>query len=448
STVEDMKAAIEAANAAFTHSRWSSEVQFRSSILAKLSRFLASSNLEHAATILTRECGKPFKYNLTEYTNLSSVIENAAFKAKFLTGTTTNASSSVTDITLREPVGVVGIIVPWNAPISLLGRSIAPALAAGCTVVIKPASATAGATMELMKLLSLFNDLPKGVVNCVCGSGATVGSELASNKRVDMISFTGDVHTGKEILKLAANNVKKVSLELGGKSPNIVFGDGNFEKVAKASVSGACLFHAGQICFASTRILVERTHHDEFIRAFRSTVEKMKIGHGLDPNSEIGPVVSRAQLEHVMEYIETGKKESKLVMGGHKLEGTVYSGGNFIEPTLFDDVPTSSKIAQDEIFGPVVTVTSFDTIDEAVRLANDTAYGLSAMMWTNDLTKAIVAAKSTRAGMVWINSQPRGSGYFNSSGIVGSAYKESGIGSMGSVEEYTLLKRIHVELPS
>jgi len=446
SSVEDMKAAIEAANRAFQNSKWATDVQFRTTILAKLARYLGATKMEDAASILTRECGKPFKYNLIEYTKLPSVVENAAFKARFLMGSVTNSSGDEVDLAMREPVGVVGIIVPWNAPISLLGRSLAPALAAGCTVVIKPASATAGGTMELIRILSKFPDIPKGVINCVCGSGSTVGAELASNKNVEMVSFTGDLSTGKEILRLAANNVKKVSLELGGKSPNIVFGDGDFQKVAKDSVSGACLYHAGQICFASTRILVEKSHHDDFVRAFQATTAKMKVGHGLDPASEIGPVVNKTQLGRVMEYIEQGKKDAKLVMGGGRLTGEQYDKGNFVEPTLFDDVPMDSKIAQDEIFGPVVTVTPFVDLDEAISLANDTVYGLSAVIWTNDLSKAIRAAKRTKAGMVWVNSEPKGSGYFNSYGIVGSAYKESGIGSMGSVEEYTLLKRIHISL--
>ena len=444
SSIDDMKAAIEAARRAFQNSRWSSDVQYRTGVLAKLAKYLASTKMEDAATVLTRECGKPFKYNLVEYTKLPAVVENAAFKARFLMGTSTNSSADEIDLALREPVGVVGIIVPWNAPISLLGRSLAPALAAGCTVVIKPASATAGGTMELIKILGSFPDLPKGVINCVCGSGSTVGAELASNRDVEMISFTGDLGTGKEILRLAANNVKKVSLELGGKSPNIVFGDGDFQKVAKDSVSGACLYHAGQICFASTRILVEKSRHDEFVRAFQATTAKMKVGYGLDPASEIGPVVSKGQLGRVMEYIEEGKKEAKLVMGGNRLTEEPYASGNYVEPTLFDEVPMDSKIAQEEIFGPVVTVTPFEDLDEAMSLANDTVYGLSAVIWTNDLSKALRAAKRTRAGMVWVNSEPRGSGYFNSYGITGSAYKESGIGSMGSVEEYTLLKRVHI----
>jgi betaine-aldehyde dehydrogenase len=448
STVDDLKAAIEAASHAFENSKWSTDTQFRTATLAKLSRYLAATSMEEAASILTRECGKPFKYNLTEYTNLPAVVENAAFKARFLMGTVTNTNQSAMDLALREPVGVVGIIVPWNAPISLLGRSLAPALAAGCTVVIKPASATAGGTMELIKIISKFPDLPKGVVNCVTGSGSTVGAELASNNHVDMISFTGDLGTGKEIVRSAANNVKKVSLELGGKSPNIVFGDGDFAKVAKDSVSGACFYHAGQICFAGTRILVEKSHHDEFMKAFQGTIAKMKIGHGLDPASEIGPVINKNQLNRVMDYIEIGKKESNLVMGGKRLSGEAYDRGNFIEPTLFDEVQMNSKIAQEEIFGPVVTITSFDNLDEVMELANNTLYGLSAVIWTNDLTKAVQASRRIKAGMVWINSQPRGSGYFNSFGITGSAYKESGIGSMGSVEEYTLLKRIHVEVRS
>ncbi|HVB11649.1 MAG TPA: aldehyde dehydrogenase family protein [Nitrososphaerales archaeon] len=445
SIVEDARLAIDSADEALKKSWWATDTQQRSSVLAKLARFLASQKMEDAATILTRECGKPFKFNLVEYTNFPAVVENAAFRARFLTGTLTNSKSDSLEMSLREPVGVVSIIVPWNAPISLLGRSLAPALAAGCSVVIKPASATAGGTMDLIKIISSFDGLPKGIINCVTGPGGTVGSEVTKNKKVDMVSFTGDLSTGREILKAAADTVKKVSLELGGKSPNIVFADADMENAAKGAVSGACFYHAGQICFAGTRMLVDESAHEKFVRAFESTVSKMKVGHGLDPSSEIGPVVNKAQMNKVLDYIETGKKESKLVMGGYQLREPVYEKGNFIAPTLFDDVPMDSKIAQEEIFGPVVTVSSFKDVSDAVEKANDTHYGLSAAIWTNDMSKALLTAKKTKAGMVWINSQPRGSGFFNGFGIVGSAYKESGIGSMGSVEEYTLLKRIHLE---
>ena len=446
SSLEDMKSAIDAASRAINESEWSTDVQLRTSTLAKLAHYLSSGSMNELGKLLTLESGKPLKHSLTEYVGFPSVIENAAFKARFLMGTVSNSKSNVIDVTLREPVGVVGIIVPWNAPISLLGRSIAPALAAGCSVVVKPASATAGATMALIKKIADFGAIPKGIINCVTGTGNTVGSELAANKKVDMISFTGDVHTGKEILKLAAESVKKTSLELGGKSPNIVFSDANFEAAVKGAVTGACIYHSGQICFASTRILVERSAHDRFVSAFRSTVSKMKIGHGLDPETEIGPVVNQNQLNKVLDYIEDGKRESKLVMGGERLTEGKYAKGNFVAPTLFDDVPLNSKIAQEEIFGPVVTVTPFDSMDQAVEFANNTVYGLSAVIWSNSLTNAITAAKRTKAGLVYVNSQPKGSGYFNSLGIVGSGYKESGICSMGSVEEYTLLKRIHVEL--
>ncbi|MHB2036118.1 MAG: aldehyde dehydrogenase family protein [Nitrososphaerales archaeon] len=446
SDIEDAKLAVDSAYEALKKSWWATDTQQRTSVLAKLSRFLSTQNMEIAAKVLTKECGKPFKFNLAEYSTFPTVVENAAFRARFLMGTLTNSKSEALEMSLREPVGVVSIIVPWNAPISLLGRSLAPALAAGCSVVIKPASATAGGTMELIKLISNFADLPKGIVNCLTGPGGTVGSEVSRNKKVDMVSFTGDLSTGRAILRSAADTVKKVSLELGGKSPNIVFEDADMENAAKGAVSGACFYHAGQICFAGTRMLVEESAHDKFVNAFKSIVGKMKVGHGLDPSTEIGPVVNKSQMNKVLDYIETGKKESKLVMGGYQLKESPYEKGNFIAPTLFDDVQMGSKIAQEEIFGPVVTVSTFKDVTDAVEKANDTFYGLSAAIWTNDMSRALHTAKRTKAGMVWINSQPRGSGYFNTFGIVGSAYKESGIGSMGSVEEYTLLKRIHLEV--
>lgn len=411
-----------------------------------MARFIASYDLQPASNLLTRECGKPYRYNLFEYSSLPPVFENSAYRAKFLMGQFSSPKSDAIDVALREPIGVVGIIVPWNGPISLLGRTLAPALAAGCTVIIKPASATAGATMEFIKIVDKFNGIPKGVVNCITGGGETVGAEVARNNGVDMVSFTGDAGTGKEIVRLSANNVKKVVLELGGKSPNLIFPDANMEKAIRDSVAGACFFHAGQVCFASTRILVAKQIHDQFISAFKSIVDRMRVGAGLDPLSEIGPVITAKQLSRVLDYIETGKKESKLVMGGERMKDAEHARGNFVQPTLFDDVPMDTKLAQEEIFGPVVTITSFEGDSEAIEMANGTNYGLSSMVWTNSLSTAFNVARRIRAGMVWVNSQTNGSSYFSAFGITGSPYKLSGSGSMGTVEEYTLGKRIHVEL--
>jgi betaine-aldehyde dehydrogenase len=446
SAPEDVKRAVEAARRSFEGSQWSTDVNYRTAILIKFARFLSGQDMQAAGRLLTRECGKPYKYNLSEYANLPQVFENSAYRARFLMGLYSSPRMDAVDIAVREPIGVVGIIVPWNGPLSLLGRTLAPALAAGTTVVIKPASATAGSTMEFIKMVEKFGEIPKGVVNCVTGSGSTVGAELARNSGVDMVSFTGDVSTGKEIAKLASENVKKTTLELGGKSPNVIFGDADMERAVKDSVAGACFFHAGQICFASTRVLVSKEAHERFLQAFKATIAKMPVGAGLDPRSEIGPVITKSQLSKIMNYIEAGKRDAKLVMGGGQLTDPEHAKGNFVQPTLFDDVPIESKIAQEEIFGPVVTVTPFDDVAEAMRLSNNTQYGLSSMVWTNNLSNAFKVAKSLKAGMVWVNSQPRGSSYFNSFGAAGTPYKLSGTGSMGTVEEYTLGKRIHIEL--
>jgi len=304
---------------------------------------------------------------------------------------------------VKEPVGVVGMITPWNFPLTQTARKVAPAIAAGCTIVIKPASYTPAATYELVKLMHQTG-LPKGVLNLVPGPGNIVGSEIITNKKVDKISFTGETSTGKMIGAQAGMEVKRVSLELGGKAPYVIFDDADVEAAARAAIFGM-FRNAGQACGATTRLLIE-------------------VGHPSKPSTDMGPLISSSQERVVQDYIKIGLDAGfDLVTGGHKLSGDEYDHGYYVEPTIFDRVDNASKLGQEEIFGPVVAVTTFRDEDEAVELANAVDFGLVAGVWSADYPRAMRVARRIRAGTVWIwdnYAQPV-------EGIWGG-YKQSGMG--------------------
>jgi len=343
---------------------------------------------------------------------------------------------------LREPVGVCAGIIPWNFPLVMAVWKIAPALAMGNSVVLKPASDTPLTALRLAELLD-ETDLPKGVVNIVTGGGATVGEELASHPDVDKVSFTGSTVVGRRIMQLASSTIKKCTLELGGKSPNIVFEDANLE----AAVDGALwatFFHQGQVCESGTRLLVPESIHDEFVERLVARARQIKIGDALDYETDMGPLVSQAQVDMVENYVRIGKEEgAKLVLGGGRPEGAP-AGGFYFEPTIFTDVDNSMTIAQEEIFGPVLSVIKFKSDDEAVRIANDTIYGLAAGVWSEDYDRCLETAKRIRAGTVWINDHH----LINCIAPFGG-YKQSGngreLGTYG-LNEYTEVKHVHVDL--
>jgi betaine-aldehyde dehydrogenase len=345
---------------------------------------------------------------------------------------------------MREPVGVVSIIVPWNMALSLLTRSLAPALAAGNSVVIKPASLTPGATAEFIAMIDEIKEFPKGIVNYVIGPGGSVGSELVKHSDVDMVAFTGDTSTGKEIMRMAADTLKKVSLELGGKSPNIVFADADFDRAIRGAITGASLFHAGQVCVAGTRVLVQESIHGDFMKRVNEMASNMRVGPGLQKGVEVGPVINESQLNRVMDYVETGKREAELTAGGFRLTDEGRDKGYFIAPTVFDNVPVDAKIAQEEIFGPVISVMTFKDEREAAEIANATVYGLAAAVWTSDINKAMRIAKKVRSGMVWINTF--GKLYPNAEM---GGFKQSGLGRSYGLEglwEFTEMKHINIQL--
>ncbi|MEX2195387.1 MAG: aldehyde dehydrogenase family protein [Thermoleophilaceae bacterium] len=343
---------------------------------------------------------------------------------------------------LREPVGVCAGIIPWNFPLVMAVWKLAPALAMGNSVVLKPASNTPLTALRFAELLD-ETDLPKGVVNVITGGGASVGEELASHPDVDKVSFTGSTVVGRRIMQLASSTIKRCTLELGGKSPNIVFEDANME----AAVDGALwatFFHQGQVCESGTRLLLPESIHDEFVERLVERAKQIKIGDALDYETDMGPLVSEAQRDTVENYVRIGQEEgARLVLGG-KRPTDVPDGGFFYEPTIFTDVDNSMTIAQEEIFGPVLSVIKFSDDDDAIRIANDSIYGLASAVWSEDHDRALTAAKRIRAGTVWINDHH----LINCVAPFGG-YKQSGLGrelASYGLDEYTEVKHVHVDL--
>jgi acyl-CoA reductase-like NAD-dependent aldehyde dehydrogenase len=347
-------------------------------------------------------------------------------------------------MTVKEPVGVVGIITPWNFPISLVSWKVAPALAAGCAVVIKPSEFTAGIAFELGRIVS-ESGAPAGVVNIVTGPGPVVGAELASNARVDKVAFTGSTAVGRSIMKAASASVKRVSLELGGKSPNIVFADANMEDALRGTLYGIYM-NTGQVCQAGTRLLIHESIKDEFLDRLLERTSSAKVGDPNDPDVMMGPLINEAQLEKVLGYMKIGREEgADLICGGERLAGEAYDQGLYVQPTIFDCVRNDMRIAQEEIFGPVLSVLMFRDADEALQIANDTIYGLAAAVWTSDLNTAFKVSKGLQSGTVWVNA-------FHSTSIVFmpyGGYKQSGTGrEMGheGLDEYLETKAIQIKL--
>jgi aldehyde dehydrogenase (NAD+) len=342
------------------------------------------------------------------------------------------------NIVVHEPVGVCTAIIPWNFPLQMAVWKIAPALAAGCTVVLKPAPETPITALELAKLIDQ-TDLPKGVVNIITGD-AEVGEEMVTNPMVDKVSFTGSTEIGKRVMQLASGTIKKVTLELGGKSANIVLDDADMELAVDGSLY-ACYFHQGQCCVAGTRLILSGKIHDEFIDRMIDKMKKMKIGDPMDEDTDIGPLVSQKQQKRVLDYIELGKKEgAKLAYGGNVPAGL---NGFFVEPALFVDVKNDMCIAKEEIFGPVLSVIKVDDEKQAIDIANDSSYGLAGGVWSRDISKAADIANKLRAGTVWVNEW-----HLLNDFVPFGGYKQSGIGrelGIEGIKAYTETKHIYID---
>jgi betaine-aldehyde dehydrogenase len=442
-TQEDARAAIDAARSAFDANtgNWIYDYKLRERVLYRTARLLRD-HADRLARVVSLEVGMPMRQAAPHVAAAADIFEFYAGLAGKLYGESfTLPSGSVINL-VREPVGVVGMITPWNFPLTQTARKVAPALAAGCTLVVKPASYTPAATCELVRLLHQ-TDLPRGVVNLVPGPGKVVGAEIIASKKVDKISFTGETATGRMIGAQAGMEVKRVSLELGGKAPYVVFDDADVEAAARAAVFGM-FRNAGQACGATTRLLVQEGIHARFLARVVELTRRIEVGDPRRPSTDMGPLISASQERVVQDYIQYGRDRGfRLVTGGGKLAGGAYDHGYYVEPTIFDGVDNASRLGQEEIFGPVVAVTTFRDEAEAVELANAVDFGLVAGVWSADYPRALRVARRIRAGTVWIwdnYAQPV-------EGIWGG-YKQSGMGrELGyhGLEDFVEIKQIFTD---
>ena len=438
----DVDRAVRAARAAFDEGPWKdATAQDRGRVLFKLAQIVRDRAAE-LAELETRNTGKPIVESEYDITDVATCFEYYGGLATKIHGDVLPVPDNAMSLALREPIGVAGQIVPWNYPLMMAAWKLAPAICAGCTMVLKPAEQT---PLTVLELASSFADagLPPGVVNIVTGVGETAGAAIVEHPGVDKIAFTGSVDVGKAIMRAAAGTLKKISLELGGKSPNIFFADADFEAAVDGALFGVFV-NQGEVCSAGSRILVQRPIYEKFVDAMAQKARAIKIGSPMDRETKLGALISREHFDRVRRYQEIGKKEAKLAAGGGPATGGVLNGGYFVEPTIFYDVDNSAQIAREEIFGPVASVIPFDDEQEALRIANDTHFGLAAAVWTRDIFRALRVVKSLRAGIVWVNHmQPT---YVEAPW---GGYKQSGFGrELGKwgVDEYLNVKQVFINL--
>ena len=438
----DIDMAVAAARKAFEDgSKWSkTSGGRRGKYLWKISE-LISKNADELAYLETIDCGKPISETKNiEIPVTADIFAYYAGAASKIEGETIPVNGNYFNYTLREPLGVLGLIIPWNFPLITAARKIAAALAAGNTIVVKPSEFTPLSTLKLAELVA-ESGLPEGVFNVVTGFGKTAGAALVNHPEVDGIAFTGSTSVGQEIMRSASLTMKRLSLELGGKSPNIVFADTDIDTTVKMAAA-AIFYNKGEVCTAGSRLMIEEKIHDEFVEKLAARAAKMIPGDPLNPETKLGPLTSETQLKKVMQYVESGKSEgAKLLAGGNRIG----QEGYFFQPTVFGQVEQKMKIATDEIFGPVLSTMRFKDFDDAVLKANQTFYGLAAGIWTRDIKKAHTLARKIKAGTVWINTYN-----MYDAAMPYGGYKMSGFtrecGMEALYEFYTQVKSVWVDL--
>ncbi|RWL02692.1 MAG: aldehyde dehydrogenase family protein [Mesorhizobium sp.] len=441
---QDVELAVVAARKAFD-GPWSRFKPYERQVLLLRIADLFEKHWEEISRSDTTDMGMPIVRTLANRNRVIGMLRYYAGMATSLHGETIENSlpGEIVSFTRKEPVGVVGAIIPWNAPTAASIWKIGPALATGCTVVLKPSEE---APLTPLLIADLMNEagVPPGVVNIVTGTGAEAGAALAEHMGVDKIVFTGSTATGQSIVRASAGNLKRVSLELGGKSPVIVCADADLDKAVPVAAMSV-FANSGQICIAGSRLFVERSIHDEFVERLATYAKGLRIGDGIDPATEIGPLVSEKQLQRVASYVEAGTAQgATLVTGGERLMEGALAAGNFVAPTVFAGVSDDMRIAREEIFGPVISALPFDTLDEAVERANNTPYGLAAGVFTGNVATAHQLSRKIRAGSVWVNTY-----HAIDPAVPFGGYKMSGYGREGGAEhldEYLNTKGVFIKI--
>jgi betaine-aldehyde dehydrogenase len=436
----DAERAVQVAYRVFEEGNWSSmSATARGRVLLQASN-LVRERLEAIATIEARNAGKPIRDARGEISLVAAVLEYWGGAANKIFGETIPVQDAGLEVTLREPVGVCALITPWNFPLVIASWKIAPALACGNTIIVKPAQLTPLSVLMLADIL-MEAGLPPGVISVLPGPGAEVGNALAKHPLVSKVSFTGSTEVGTQIMRLCAENITRVSLELGGKAANVVFADADMERCVESSVFSV-FGNTGQDCCARSRLLVERSAYDEFVERFARRAAELRVGDPLNEQTELGPMISAGQRQRSLDYIALGQQEGASLVGSGGSIPTISGGedGFYLQPAVLANVNNSMRVAQDEIFGPVVCAIPFDSEEEALRIANDTPYGLSGSLWTSNLGRGIRVARGIRAGVISVNS----SHSVHTEAPFGG-YKRSGIGremGMHAAQLYTEVKSI------